>query len=224
MVALWPIAILTGLFINYTVYILERKRSITQCVEIYSVSDLPKALRNPRWLIVEFGTVIILGFLYLKFGLSDDFLRYGSLTILMLILTLIDLDTNKVNMEVIFGGLLLGFLFVLSTSSLSQPFLGAILGGSVFGLLSLITRGKGLGTGDIYTVILIGFYLGFHQTVIMLFLSFILATLIVLLLFTLDMKNTQDKVALVPVLFLSTILTLLCGQQLVDWYIKLIFF
>ena len=105
------------------------------------------------------------------------------------------------------------------------PFLTGILmailiGGFFMGLI-IITKGKGMGGGDVKLGAFIGLMLGFPQSLLALVLSFILGALLSLVLIVTKKKHFGQSIPFGPFLVLGSLISLFWGNQIIDWYLRL---
>lgn len=107
----------------------------------------------------------------------------------------------------------------------AQPLLGSVVMGIVIGgfftLLIIITRGKGMGGGDVKLGALIGLALGFPASLVALMISFLSGALFSLLLIFTGKKHFGQSIPFGPFLVLGSLVALFWGQQITDWYLKL---
>jgi len=90
-----------------------------------------------------------------------------------------------------------------------------------FALLVYITKGRGMGGGDIRLGFLIGIFNGFPQNIIAIFLGFITGAVISLVLIMLKIKTLKDTVPFGPFLIAGSVIAMIWGSQLWDFYINL---
>lgn len=107
----------------------------------------------------------------------------------------------------------------------AEPLLGAILtailvGGFFWGLV-IITKGKGMGGGDVKLGAFIGLVLGFPQGILAIISSFILGALFSLILIALKKKHFGQSIPFGPFLVLGSLISLFWGRQILGWYLKL---
>ena len=114
--------------------------------------------------------------------------------------------------------LLYNFIF-LSQDAFVQNAGTAFLAALVFGLIVLVTRGKGMGTGDITLAFLMGLVLGFSQTVLAVFLAFFSGALVSVFLIILGKKHFGQTIPFAPFLVLGFLLGLFWGRQILQWYL-----
>jgi len=105
-----------------------------------------------------------------------------------------------------------------------NPFLSGFLVSGFFLFLILITKGKGMGLGDVKLGFLMGLLLGWPRIIIALVLSFASGALVGLLLVFLKRKTLKSKIPFGPFLTASTLLTLLFGHYLVKMIEGIIIF
>lgn len=107
----------------------------------------------------------------------------------------------------------------------AQPFIYGILMGLVIGgfFLSLIivTRGKGMGGGDVKLGAFMGIMLGFPNALFALILSFLTGAIFSVGLIILGKKHFGQTIPFGPFLVLGSLIMLFWGGPIVDWYLKL---
>ncbi len=91
-----------------------------------------------------------------------------------------------------------------------------------FAFLIIITRGKGMGWGDVKYVLFLGLALGFPGTPVAIFLAFILGAVFSLGLIFLRRKHFGQTIPFGPFLSLGAFIYLLLGPQILNWYLNLI--
>ncbi len=89
-----------------------------------------------------------------------------------------------------------------------------------FGVLILITRGRGMGGGDLKLGIFMGFSLGFPNAFLALVLAFLSGSLVGILLLILKIKKFGQTIPFGPFLSLGSLTALIWGEQIINWYFK----
>ena len=157
-----------------------------------------------RYIFLDFALVyrlfIVVVFIILFF--SD--LRFGTLP-----------DWISLPAIILTGGL----YFFGKFGQINDPWLAALGALLFFLLLVFITRGKGMGIGDLKLVFLIGLVLGFPKTVIALWLAFLTGALTGVILVLAKKKTLKQTVPFGPFLIASTIIADVWGERL--WYLYL---
>jgi prepilin signal peptidase PulO-like enzyme (type II secretory pathway) len=163
----------------------------------------------------------------------------------LLLITVIDfrlfLIPNELN--VILGVLGVGVALIMSmdTSGLILPFresflrqyvmifspsqnvllnhgLGALMGFGFFLALSIFTRGRGIGFGDVKLALAMGLALGWPDIALAIMLSFILGGVISVGLIIAGRKHMKDKVPFAPLFVAGFVLTYFLGYAIVKGY------
>lgn len=96
----------------------------------------------------------------------------------------------------------------------------AILSG-IYALLYIYSRGRWIGFGDVKLGIALALLVGrWELALLALFLANLLGTLLVLPSLALGRLNRQSQVPFGPMLIVATVITVLVGQRLIDWYMQ----
>lgn len=106
---------------------------------------------------------------------------------------------------------------------LRQPLSGYIAGLAIalfFFSLIVVTKGKGMGGGDVKFALVLGAVTGWPHALIALFGAFVSGAIVSLLLIAIGKKKLTNTIAFGPFLITSTVLVMLFGNQLVDLYIR----
>lgn len=107
----------------------------------------------------------------------------------------------------------------LFLSSLNNVWSG-VVSALIFSSIIILTRGKGMGWGDVKYVLFLGLALGFPNIAVGLFLSFLLGAVFALFLILLGKKHFGQTIPFGPFLSLGALVALLWGNQLFNWYLN----
>ncbi len=138
--------------------------------------------------------------------------------ILLLFLAIIvtDLEFQIIPDEFVFSLLFLVFVSILLSAS--QTFFVSLAVGfscSLFLLLlHLVTKGRGMGLGDVKLALPVGLLLGYPLGILWLFVSFVSGAVIGLVLIAFGSAGMKTKLAFGPFLVFGAVITLLFGTQL----------
>lgn len=239
------LGLLVGSFLNCLAYRLPRQEKI-----LWARSHCPKCLKVLNWLelipVVSFilqkarchtcqqkiswqypvaEILTSLSFL-LAFWHSPNiyYLIFNIFIVSILILIfLIDLNNGIILDSIIWSSVIIIFICQwLFGLPLFSFLLAAAIGGGFFGLQYLISRGRWIGSGDIGLGVLMGVILGWPKILFALILAYISGAIIGLVLMTLKKKNWQSALPFGVFLTPATFVTMLWGQAVVDWYLRLI--
>lgn len=120
------------------------------------------------------------------------------------------------------------YRFLLTLPGIMQlnDFLGAVAAGlgaaGFFWLLIWITKGKGMGFGDVKLGLLMGLLLGWPRITVALFMAFLTGALTGIILILLKRKRFGQTIPFGPFLILGTVFALVWGTQTIDWYVKML--
>ena len=91
-----------------------------------------------------------------------------------------------------------------------------------FLLLWLVTRGKGMGLGDVKLAFLMGLLLGFPNVIIASYLAFLTGAGVGVILILLGKKKLKEKIAFGPFLVVGSVAALIWGEQLMTVWRRLL--
>lgn len=108
---------------------------------------------------------------------------------------------------------------------MAQPFLlsilmGLLIGGFFYGLI-VVTKGKGMGGGDVKLGAFLGLILGFPYALGALMLAFITGAVFSIGLIILGKKHFGQTIPFGPFLVLGSLVMLFWGQEIINWYLNL---
>lgn len=113
-------------------------------------------------------------------------------------------------------------LFSFSDSIILNHAGGMLFGGLFFALLVVISRGKGMGFGDVKLAFVSGLVLGWPDIALATILSFVLGGIFGGILILSGEKSMKDKVPFAPFLVFGFLLTMFFGHAIVEWYFRLL--
>jgi leader peptidase (prepilin peptidase) / N-methyltransferase len=181
-----------------------------------------------RYPLVEAGCGLLFAAVAARFGAAWELPAYLVLAAALLAISLIDLEhfivPDRITAPLTVSALgLLGLAAAAETNG--WRFGRAVLGGVAFFAFLLLLNllyPKGMGMGDVKLAFSLGLFLGWlgwGQVFLGGFLSFLLGALVGVGLIVTGIKGRKDVVPFGPFLALGTMLTILCGDPLLRWYI-----
>ena len=174
-----------------------------------------------RYPFVELLTGILFVFTYIAVGLHYKLIVYLFFTCFLIVNTFIDMDyfilPNKIQLFGVLGYVLLNIIFPFI--SLTDSLLGALVGGAALFVLFLITKGRGMGFGDVKFIGVIGLYLGWKLSLLTLFLSFILGGFFGIILLATKIKDKKDAIPFGPWIAMATFISMHWGWEIINWYL-----
>ncbi len=162
---------------------------------------------------------------------------YDALYFLIPTATLYLLIASAVCMDVLYWLLARTVLAFPSTGIVFSGTLAYLVGGSSFSLVRilegcawsvgliggayLLTRGRGMGFGDVLIALAFGIMFGWPDALMVLFVSFVLGTVASVALLAMRRKTMKSLVPFGPFLMLGALTTILFGVTLTSWYLGL---
>ena len=189
-----------------------------------------QALIPRRILWVEIGTGALFGLTYWRYELSSELAIALLYICLFIVILVIDWEHKLVLNKLVFPAmavalLLSAFFSIFTVQSDIVPEIGdAALGGGIglglFLLVAIISKG-GMGWGDVKLAALIGLVTGFRLVFVALLMGIILGGVVAVFLLALRIKKRKEAIPFAPFLSLATIVTLLWGNDILNWYLGL---
>jgi prepilin signal peptidase PulO-like enzyme (type II secretory pathway) len=180
-----------------------------------------------RYPIIEFITALGFIGLYLyiiNLGFPGIGLYVYLLFIFILILPIfvIDILHQIVPDELVYAGIILnlGFLLITDGQMIYASLLAGFVAASFLLLIHLITKGKGMGLGDVKLAIFLGMFLGLTKIIPWLYLSFLTGAIVGIILILGKKARFGKPIAFGPFLILGAIGAYFWGEKLVGVFIK----
>ena len=249
MLVLLTIFLIIGSFLNVCIYRIPRGESIafpgSHCphcsTPLKPIELLPViswlALRgrcrtcgvkiSARYPAVELLTGVLVTLVYLSYGLSVSFFAISFLTLLLIVITFIDLDhqiiPDGLNMLVAVGGIIHLAYGLISNNGITigQAVWGVLVGGGFFLAIAIVSNG-GMGGGDIKLMAALGLWFGWQGILLVMFLSFIIGGVVSVGLLMARRKGRKSMVPFGPFIGVGAYLTAVYGSQMIEWYFSII--
>lgn len=237
------LGLVIGSFLNVCIYRIPMEKSIafppshcTKCNHNLNPLDLIPVISymflkgkcrycsekiSIRYPLIEGLNGILYLIVYLKFGLTLITIKYCILVSILIVIGMIDYDTQFVfTSTTIFGGIV-GVLFIiiqyiLYKNGFADLILGGLIGAIVIGLIVFLTRG--MGEGDIEIAAVCGLFLGIKGILLGLFLAIIIGGIIGIIILLLKLKNAKEKIAFGPFIAVGSLISMLFGAQILKFY------
>ena len=191
----------------------------------YCQAPIPK-----RVLWVEIATAVLFGLAYWQYSLSIELAIALFYISLFMVLLVIDLEHGLILNKIVYPALVVALLLSIFLSlflpqieivpEIKQAAIGGGIGVVVFFLIVIVSRG-GMGWGDVKLAALIGLVTGFPLIIVALLMGIILGGLAAVLLLGLKIRKRKEAIPFGPFLAVATIVTLLWGNDILNWYLGL---
>lgn len=137
-------------------------------------------------------------------------------------LFVIDLETQLLPDPIIYilGITTLIYLFALPSPSLVNHIVWGFINFALFLSVYLLTKGHGMGFGDVKLAFVIGMLLGYPQSIVWFLLSFLLGAVVGVLLLVLRIAKIGEPVPFGPFLIIGAVIAAVCGDTIFIWYLN----
>lgn len=235
--------IIIGSFLNVCIYRIPKKENIattrSHCmscgyqlkwydlVPIFSYLVLRgKCRKCGSKISVQYPIIEALnGALYLlvfwRYGMSVDSLLYCLLFSALIVLSVIDFRTYEIPLGINIFILTLGLIHIVTDLSLWSSYVIGFFSVSVpLLLIYLVTKGRGIGGGDVKLMAVAGLLIGWKLNVLGFLLGCILGSVIHIC--RMKLSGESHVLAMGPYLAMGIGLSVLWGEQMIAWYLSFI--
>jgi len=171
-----------------------------------------------RYPLVELITAILSLLLFLRFGLTFNFLIFFIFTAVLIVITFIDLDHQIIPDVLTLPGIpifLLLAIFVVRVSWM-EALVGLLIGGGMLFAIAyiyqLITKREGMGGGDIKLLAMIGGFLGWKSLIFILLVSSFSGAIVGIAAMVIQKKDMKYAIPFGPFLSAAAIAYLFWGD------------
>jgi leader peptidase (prepilin peptidase)/N-methyltransferase len=169
--------------------------------------------------LIEIVVALLIVAVYVRFGISWEFLIYAVVSTALVIITVIDYEHKIIPDRITLPGIVLG---LGAGSYLVGPInsvLGFLVGGGLFYLLAVLSRG-GMGGGDIKFIAAAGALLGWQKILLVIVLGATLGSIIGLILMVAQKKDRKSQIPFGPFLAIGTLIAIFFGENLITMYLS----
>jgi len=188
-----------------------------------------RCLRCKKQLSLQYPVVELLtagGFLFISLTVADVGGMVPIMVIYSIFLALFVIDLkHQILPDELLIVLCMIIVYLGFHSGQAERIIGLISGvaaGSAFFLLWLITRGRGLGFGDVKLALILGLLLGYPAIIIALYIAFLTGALAGVILIVSHRAKMQSRIAFGPFLIIGAISAYVWGEQIWILWQKLI--
>ena len=239
------LGLLIGSFLNVCIYRIPKKESIafppSHCFScgrnLTSLDLVPvlsyiflrgkcrgcKAHISLQYPLIELSNGLLYLLLFMHFGLTIDFVFYAALVSILIVISIIDyyhkIIPDSINLTILIVGIIYKLSIVLvlkGENTLLDSLLGFALGGGLFLLIAILTNA--MGGGDIKMMGALGVWFGVKVILLILLLSFIIGSIVMVILLITKMKGRKDEVPFGPFICVATVLSMIYRVEIIDIY------
>ncbi|MBX4187292.1 MAG: prepilin peptidase [Candidatus Doudnabacteria bacterium] len=167
--------------------------------------------------------IFVLLALNLEFGIWNlEFCYLLTVICFLIIVAVYDFKHYLILDKVVFPAFGLALLWSIVSGQFVSGLIGAAIVAGFFALQYYVSQGRWIGFGDVKLGLFLGTMLGYKMSLIMLLLAYFMGAVVGVTLIMLKQKTMGSKLPFGVFLSISAIMILLYGQQISDWYFKLI--
>ncbi|MDQ6960986.1 MAG: prepilin peptidase [Mariprofundaceae bacterium] len=178
-----------------------------------------------RYPLLEISMGLCWSALVWHYGLSPTTVMAIVLVSLLLVLSIIDLETELLPNTLTFPGIALGLLYNLWAGDIYSSLIGAFAGYFVFWSVAtvffMLTKKHGMGGGDFKLLAMLGAFLGWQSLPLIILFASLSGTVISVIYLIISRKGSQTRIRFGPFLAAAGIVWLLWGPQIWQWYLDL---
>jgi len=238
-----------GSFLNCVIYRLETKKTLKgrsfcpKCkkqlewydlVPVFSFLVLGGNCRNCKkkiswqYPIVETLTALIFLLIFSAQGGPASGWNFLSLIFwfyvasVLIVIFIYDFKHYEIPDKVLFPAIAITIIYdIFFSGDIFNFLLGSLIGFLFFFSIFFVSKGKWMGFGDVKFAILMGLLLGVSNTLLALFLAFFFGAIIGVILMIGEKKGLKSEIPFGPFLVSGTLLALLWGPRIINWYLTL---
>lgn len=178
-----------------------------------------------RYPFVELLTGMSYLVLLYNYGISWELLEYIFFVSVLIIITFIDIDHQLILNCLTYPTIVVGLLISIINGMFIYSLIGVIVGFVIIYLLVVISPylfGKeGMGYGDVKLVAAIGSFLGWQGVLLTIFIASFLGSFVGITLILSKKIKRGEYIAFGPYLCMGAVIALLCGNEIITWYLRL---
>ncbi|RKY86544.1 prepilin peptidase [candidate division KSB1 bacterium] len=182
---------------------------------------------SARYPLVEFLSGAVTAVNFYIFGYSFYFLHITIFFYFLILLSFIDIEKGTLPIRISIIGVVWGILSGVFGRILStyEILLGGILGGVIIiavGLFGkLVFRKESMGGGDVLLAMMIGFFLGYKDVFISIWLAFLISFIFIIG-YIIKTRKLRGRIKFGPFLSLGAFVCVFFGERLLSWYFRLL--
>lgn len=175
--------------------------------------------------IIEILTALLALFVYSYFGLSAASVILFISLCLLLVSSVLDIESREVHFGLLIAGIISAFIFRLALEWSFPGALNALLGMTVFSIIpfgfSLISKERWMGFGDGFFALWLGAICGYPSSLVGIALAFLFGSFFGIIVMSVKRGGKGSNVLpFGPFLSLAGLVALVYGEIVIAWYLK----
>ena len=233
----YAIVAIVGLFVGMFIGWMN-KRLIAE-KKVFSKDIFTELKRNfkPNYILMLLTAVIYVALLY-RYGIGQtfisnlDLIKYMILTPMLISAFIIDyklqIIPNRLNLTMFEIGLIIAFLYGLSSVAITlNMILGMLAGGGIFLIITLVggaIYGKeAMGFGDVKLMGALGLYFGLSNIIAVTLISFLIGAILSVLLLITKIRKMDEYIPFGPFIVIASFISIFIPFEIVKMILMKIF-
>jgi len=133
-----------------------------------------------------------------------------------------DLRYKEIHDAIMLPAIAFAFLASFWIGDVQSSLIGAAVGVGFFGLQYIVSKGRWIGIGDLRIGAFIGFMLAWPMTLLAIMVSYVIGSLVSVVLLLSKKATAKTAVPLGPFLVLGTVLAFFFGDRMLELYLSLL--
>ncbi|WP_294406895.1 A24 family peptidase [uncultured Clostridium sp.] len=177
-----------------------------------------------RYPLIEALNCVLYLVVYMRYGFTIFTIKLCILTSLLIVIGLIDYNTQDVYTSTTLFGVIVGVIFIavqyfIYKEGAADLILGGVAGALIIGAIVVLTGG--MGEGDIEIAGMCGLFLGVKLMLLALFISVVIGGITGIIILALKLKDKKDAMAFGPCIAIGALISILLGNVLINMYFSL---
>ena len=171
-----------------------------------------------RYPLIEFTSAFAFYLIYNYFGFDLNLLLPFTLYLLLSLIFIIDFEHQIIPDDFVFTGI--GFMFlyklIFNVGELYSSIASGLIAAFFLLTIYLLTRGRGMGLGDVKFAILGGMIVGIEGLLAWMFGAFLTGATVGIILILIGNAKLKDKIAFGPFLIVAIPIALIWGDKFIN--------
>lgn len=175
-----------------------------------------------KYPFVELLTGLFFFGIYATYRLDILSFIYAVFFASLIVISMIDLEHKIIPDVITIPGMIAGLICSIFFLPLGfvHSLAALLLGGGLFYAIAVISKG-GMGGGDIKLIAAIGSFLGWQKTLLTIFLSALIGSIVGISLMIVKKKGRKDMIPYGPFIALGAAISVFWGKDIIIWYLSL---
>lgn len=173
-----------------------------------------------RIVVVEALTGSLFGYIAFKYGFGMEGIMLAAYTCILITVFFIDLEKMLILNSIVLPATVFALIFSIFLPNIGflESVYGTLVATGIMLVVYFVSRG-GMGEGDVKLAAFIGAANGFPLVLAGLFIAIVGSGILATFLLVTKMKKRRDAIPFGPFLATGALITMLWGEQIVDFYL-----